>query len=50
MSQTTFDQECHLSKKNDTWIIIIKKKNHSKIKPFLDKKIDVEITLTTKSD
>lgn len=50
MPQTTFDQECHLSKKNDTWIIIIKKKNHPKIRQFLNKKIDVEITLITKSD
>lgn len=49
MPQTTIDQESHLVKKGDTWIIIVKKKYHGKIKPFLNQKLDIEITLTTKN-
>lgn len=48
MTEKTFEQDGHLVEKGDTWIIIIKKKNRAFLPPYLNKKIDMKITLKTK--
>lgn len=48
MPSVKIEQEGSIVKKADTWIIIIQKPNHSKLKPFVGRKnLLIEIGLKT---